>query len=198
MLKNYRKFLDDKLVELNVYDKNGKVLRNEIVLLEDDLDTLKKCREIFQKSALVTQNHLAEHLSKIVTKALKLVFYEKDVSFKMNFVERRNTTECDMFIMEDGWEYGILDSRGFGMADIASFALRIAYVILHRSENVLILDEPFRHLSEDKHELASMMVKALSKELKIQFIIATHVEALKHHADKHFNMVLENKRTVIK
>ena len=74
------------------------------------------------------------------------------------------------------------------MTDIVSFALRVAYILLHTSDNVLIIDEPFRNLSKDKHEVASQMIKEISKELDMQFIISTHVDLLERYADKVFRV----------
>lgn len=186
MLTNFRKSLDAKKTELQLHEQSECKHTQQLLELEKESDTLTEAREIFQKAAILTQNHLATHISTIVTKALRATFHEKDVQFKVEFVERRNVTECDMWIEENGFRYSLLGSRGFGMTDIVSFALRVAYILLHTSDNVLIIDEPFRNLSEDKHEVASQMIKELSKELDIQFIISTHVQLLKEYADKAF------------
>jgi len=188
MLTNWRKSIDSSKAELKIHKKSEKGFRAQLADLEKAQDTLQQAREIFQKSAILTQNHLADHLSCIVTKAIRAVFYEKDVYFKVEFVERRNTTECDMWIQEGEFKYSLLESRGFGMTDIVSFALRVAYILLHTSDNVLIIDEPFRNLSKDKHEVASQMIKEISKELDMQFIISTHVDLLERYADKVFRV----------
>jgi DNA repair exonuclease SbcCD ATPase subunit len=188
MVKNYRRLIDKQKVRLELLKRNKKHHTKEIQALELNSKTLHSAREIFQKAATLTQNHLATHLSSIVTKAIKTVFYEKDISFHVEFTGRRNVSECDMWIEEDGNRYSILDSRGYGMVDIISFSLKVAYILLHTSDNVIILDEPFRQLSLDKHAMASEVLKQLSKELDIQFIIATHSEYLKEYADRAFHV----------
>jgi len=189
MLQNYRNKIDDKRAEVRVREKSEKVLKSKLKHLEEESKSLEEARDIFKKAALLTQNYLASHLSTIVTKALRATFFEKDMHFKVEFVERRNVTECDMWFEENGHSYSLLESRGYGMTDIASFALRVAYVLLHSSENMLVIDEPFRNLSEDKHEAASQMIKELSKELDMQFIISTHVAMLREYADKSFQIL---------
>ena len=186
MLRNFRKKIDERKTELKLCKQSEKRYAKRLLELEKESDAIQEAREIFQKASVLTQNYLANHLSNIVTKALRTTFPEKNVSFKVEFVERRNVSECDMWIEEDGHRYSLLESRGFGMTDIASFALRVAYILLSDSDNVLIIDEPFRNLSEDKHEYASQMIKELSKELFIQFIISTHVLSLKEYSDKSF------------
>jgi len=188
MLKQYRKALDVKkgLLSLVVQSK----IKHTAVLaeLEKESDILHEASIVFKKSAILTQNHLADHLSLIATKALKAVFPEKDVELVVEFVERRNTTECDMWIEEGGHQFSLMESRGFGMTDIVSFALRVAYTLLHSSDNVMIIDEPFRNLSKDKHAAASLMIQELSEELGIQFIICTHSTDLIEYADKAFHV----------
>lgn len=189
MLQNYRKQLDSRIVELSLAKEAEKKHKKEVSRLEKEFDTLQEVRTVFKKAAILTQNHLADHLSSIVTKAIRTVFNEKDISFLVEFVERRNTTECDMYFVENDKRFSILDSRGYGMVDIASFALRVAYILLHNNDDVLIIDEPFRNLGAQHQEQASQMIKELSSELNMQVIVCTHVELLKEYADKAFKIL---------
>lgn len=188
MVTIWEQKINEMKVEKKLLEKSQNSLHKELSDLEKNSNLLQQAKEIFQKSALLTQNHLAEHLSKIVTKAIRSVFFEKNVEFKVEFKEQRNKTECEMYIIENGEEYSLTESRGYGMTDIVSFALRVAYILLHSSENILIIDEPFRNLDKDKHEYASLMVKELSRELSMQFIICTHMEILQEHADKKYRV----------
>lgn len=194
-MENYRKLFYTKLAELELHQQAKEKLTDQLTLLKKESKQIEKTREIFQKAAILTQNHLANHLTTIVTKALRTVFYEKDVYFKIEFVERRNSIETDMWIEENGYQYSLLESRGFGMADIVSFALKVAYILLHPSDNILIVDEPYRNLGRDKHEIVSQMVKELSSELGIQFIICTYSDDVIAHADKAF-FVKQNKKGI--
>jgi DNA repair exonuclease SbcCD ATPase subunit len=193
MIKNYRKLIDKKLTELELKKKDILRYTAELEILTDDAVLLDQAKGIFKKASLITQNHLAKHLESIVTKAIQAVFFEKEVYFKVGFVERRAGIECDMWLEENGHEYEILSSRGYGMADIVSFALRVAYILLHSSDNILIIDEPARNLDKDKHAFASQMIKTLSKELNMQFIMGTHSEDFISHADKAFHVIQDSK-----
>lgn len=172
--------------------------RKSLRIAERNLSDHRKVLESFKQAALYTQNYLETHLSNIVTKALRAVFFEKDVQFKVEFVERRNTSECDMFLIEDGEEYDLLDDRGHGMADIASMALRVAYILLDNVSNVLVMDEPFRNLSKKRQPYASKMIKELSRELDMQFIIATHITHLVDYADCHLQTSFHKKGSMVK
>ena len=167
--------------------------------LLDTMENLEEARVIFQKSAQITQQQISFHIENIVSHALAAVF-DNPYEFKVDFVTRRNVTECDLlFIDENGAEMKPLDSCGYGAADIASLALRVAYWKLSDGiRNTLLLDEPTRNLSLDKQPLASRMIKQLSKELQLQFIIVTHSEALTESADKVFKVTKVNNKSTVK
>ena len=183
MLIKYRKFIDKGLIELNIHKKTEKRLIEEQKDLLNQISVLRSTREIFQKATILTQNFLAKHISDIVTKSLRTVFHEKSISFHVKFVERRNVSECDMWIEEKGYKYIIMGSRGYGIVDIISLTLRISYVLLHNSDNILIIDEPCRNLSRNKHGVMSKLLNSLSHELGIQFIMATHSDDFINHSD---------------
>ena len=197
MLDKYRKVVDDTITIRNHSLKLLKKHEGQLSEFKLELMDHKKVREIFQQAAVSTQTYLEKHLSLIVTNALKSVFYELNIEFLVKFDKKRNSTECKLAIIEDGEEYDIMDDRGFGVADIASFALRVAYVLMDSVDKVLILDEPFRNLDKDKIPHASKMVQELSHKLNIQFIIVTHIEELSECADKVLHVVKHKKLSII-
>ncbi len=158
--------IKQKIKELRKHKKK-KFTLNE--LLKDHQEALI----IVQKASKLTQEHISKHLAGIVTKALATVFEEK-FEFKIEWVERRNTTEADFKLFKNKRERAIFGSSGFGIADIISFALRVAYVLLLGKRRLLILDEPFRHLDVRRQPYAANLVNQLAEELDMKFIIATH------------------------
>jgi DNA repair exonuclease SbcCD ATPase subunit len=151
------------------------------------LENLQVSRSLIQKAAQLTQEKLSIHISDLVSLALRSVF-DDPYEFQATFENRRNSMECDLVFVKDGNEYKPLDSCGYGAADVASFALRIAYWSLGETRPVLIWDEPFRQLDKNKQSMAAEMVRKLSKELGLQIIIITHSEELAECANKLFNV----------
>lgn len=197
MLKNLRTKIN-KVKDRRIQKKQDLIeCKESLKTANNNLEDHKAVREAFKQAALYTQNYLEVHLSKIVSNAIRAVFFEKDVQFRVEFVERRNSSECDMHLIEDGEEYDLLDDRGHGMADIASFALRVAYVLLDNVNNVLVLDEPGRNIDKNRRPYASKMIKELSRELDMQFIIVTHQQELIEYADLHLQTIIKNKRSSI-
>lgn len=188
--------LIDEAVFTNKLKKSELKTKNkELKQLQQSLFDHEKVREVYQQAALATQQYIETNISSIVTNALQAVFFEKNLEFVVKFDKKRNSTECNLFLIEDGEEYDLMDDKGFGIADICSFALRVAYVLLDSVDNVLIMDEPFRNLDEERVVYASKMVAELSKELDMQFIISTHINALTEAANKVIRLKLVKKDT---
>ena len=98
--------------------------------------------------------------------------------------------ECDLYFVRNGEKSNPLDASGGGAVDVASFALRIASWSLSQPEisKTIILDEPMRFLSANYQEKASTMLKEVSQQLGIQFIIVTHETTLTSYADNVFEV----------
>ncbi len=154
----------------------------------------QKAKEIIQEVGQKTQEQLSFHISDITSLAMEAVFYEP-YKLKVEFVQRRNKTECDLFFERDGTPVDPIDASGGGAVDVAAFALRIASwsMAYPRTTNTIILDEPMRFLSGDNQERASAMIKEISKRLGIQFIIVTHEPILASYADKTFEVSMRRK-----
>ena len=158
----------------------------------------ERAREIVREVGLKTQQQLQINISDITSLALEAVF-PNPYELKVNFIQRRNKTECDLIFVRDGNEIDPITASGVGAIDVASFALRIASWSMTKphSRNTIILDEPFRFLSENYQEKASIMLKEISKKLNIQFIIVTHEEVLTSYADKIFNVSIRKGRSKV-
>lgn len=176
--------------------KGGRdVLKSQIAKLQADLDKLhvamddhNQAREVIQKAAQMTQMALSTQLSDIVSQALELVFEGDGLGFKVDFVVKRNSTECEMYITEAGEDYDPLNSCGFGAADVVSFALRIAMWNINRTAPIMIFDEPFRNLDDERIPNAALLAATLSEQLDIQMIIVTHEDELKYAANAAFRV----------
>jgi len=170
-----------------------KETKQEVKEGNKDLHQHEKAREIVREVGLKTQEHLQYHISDITTLALESIF-DDPYTLKVEFVQRRNKTECDLLFERGGEKVDPLSASGGGAVDVASFALRIASWSMQqpRSRSVIMLDEPMRFLSVDLQEKASMMIKELSKRLGLQFIIVSHESELANFADREFNVKIRN------
>ncbi len=135
-----------------------------------------------------TQQNIGTRISNLVSLALASVF-DEPYEFLIEFVQRRGVTEADLFFVKDGNRLEPMAASGGGAIDIASFALRVAVWSLNKTRPVLLLDEPFRNLSQDLHDRAGIMVQELSRKLGVQIIMVSHSQAIIAGADQVIKVV---------
>jgi len=198
-IQELRNRLEQQKGQRNQLMSHLRTLRGNLVSLRRDLHRHELAREVIREVGLKTQQQLQFHISDIASLALEAVFPDP-YQLKVNFVQRRNKTECDLLFIREENEIDPLEASGLGVVDITSFSLRIAaWSMLHpRIRNVIILDEPFRFVSENYQERASTMIKEVSDKLGIQFIINTHVETLATSADRVFEIGKKRNKSYIK
>jgi hypothetical protein len=176
--------------------------KQQIEELEKSLRVHEKANVIIQQVGLKTQQQLSYNISDITSLALSSVM-DNPYTIHLDFVERRNKTECDIYFVRDGIQMDPFFGGG-GAIDIASFALRVASWSMQnpRSRATLILDEPFKHLKgEQTNRKMLEMVKQISKKLNIQVIMVSDErvsrEATIAATDKLFETSIKNGVTKI-
>lgn len=161
--------------------------------LKQDLVYLEAAQAFIQQVAKDTQEQLRFMISDIVQLAIDTCFPGEYI-FNVKFEIKRGKTEAVLCFEKHGMEVDPMSASGGGLVDIASFALRIAAWSLGRSNNTIVLDEPFRFLSKDLHAQAGEILKKLSKHLNLQIIMVTHNEEIITFADRVFT-VTQNRKT---
>ncbi|HQF50823.1 MAG TPA: hypothetical protein PK588_08660 [Paludibacteraceae bacterium] len=175
--------------------------RQELKELVRSLHRHEQAREIIQEVGIRTQQQISYHISDITSLALEAVFPEP-YSVVLEFVRRRNKTECDIYFQQGTNRINNPeDASGGGVLDVTAFALRIASwsMQIPHSAPTIILDEPFKFLhSEEYNQRASLLLSELSKKLNIQFIIVTQESLLSTYADRIFEVWKTNKTSKVK
>ncbi len=187
--------LEDWKDKLLSYQTEQSVINREINSLKDKINSLDKEEENYEEALRIaqvvaeeTQSELSFHVSDIVSHALTAVF-DDAYKFELKFIQKRNKTEAELSFTRDGNDIDPMNACGGGVVDIASFALRMAMLMLQRKRApILILDEPFRFVSSDYQEKAGLLLQELSHRLGIQIIMVTHNEFLENIADKVFSV----------
>ena len=153
------------------------------------LEQSKEARLILQRAAVETQEKLEYHISNLVTLAESSVFPDPN-EFMAEFVQRRNSSECDFYFKRRGKQYGILGSTGGGPVDVASFALRVSYLSMQAGTRpIILLDEPFKNINDPTrvlHQKIADMVKEVSRLTGFQIIMVSQIPELADIADKVF------------
>jgi len=143
-----------------------------------------KAQKFYIFLAKEVQKEAKEHIENVVTMAIQTV-YDHPYRFKLLYEEKRGAIYCTPLIVDGVDEYQPKDSMGGGMLDIIGFALRITLWSMQnpRSDNVFLLDEPFRFTGQLSAK-AGLMLKKLSDKLNFQVLLVTHDDSLIDVCDK--------------
>ena len=172
--------LRDKRVE---YDRIKKNLIDEEVNLRsclDDLSNVDKAQRVIQQVGEQCQERAHRQIALVVTRCLETVFGAESYDFQILFDRKRGKTEARLVFVRNKMEIDPLNASGGGVVDVASFALRLACLVLSRPRRrfFLVLDEPFRMISAEYQDKVREMILSLSKEMGVQFLLVTHHETL--------------------
>lgn len=179
MLAQYQKKLTSLQMEYDHAQKS--VVREEKALKEakEEEEAILQGQQLVQSVAKAIQTTAHQRIASVVSRCLAEVF-EEPYEFQIIFEEKRGKTEARLVFIRDGNEVDPVYASGGGVLDVASFALRLASLVLAqpRQRRLLVLDEPFRFLSEDYVPRIREMLKTLSKEMKLQILMVTHSKEL--------------------
>lgn len=163
----------EKLTEQLQYYKNEKVK------MIAELELLEKVTIIFQMTSEYAREQAKKQIETLVTKCLQYIF-ESNVEFVIELEELRNKANAEFYVVDTIDDIIIKTkpelSRGGGVVDIISLALRIAFLQIHKPpiEGPLILDEPAKHVSEDYIFNVGIFLKQTSELFNRQIIMVTH------------------------
>lgn len=148
--------------------------------IDKDVNKGTEAQVILQQIAEGVQKNVHRKISTAVTKCLNAVFADKYV-FEIRFERKRGRTEAKLIFICNGVEVlNPLHEDSGGALDIASFGLRVAALVLAipKRRQLLIMDEPFKFVSQNKRHHIRNMIETLADELGIQFVIVTHMPEL--------------------
>lgn len=180
---NLRKKINEDKAALRYHTQRLADTKRKIKLEERHEVVLKKCRAILHASALKIQKEVKTYLDSLVSMALKAVL-EDPYQFEAIFETKHNETECRLVFKRGGEERDPLDSTGGGAVDVGAFALRVAMQRMIFNRSVILLDEPFRNVSEDRHPFVMDLLETINRKLGLQLIMITHRNRLTDRADR--------------
>lgn len=160
-----------------------------ITLLEDT-------REVFK----VLENKLSEanikHVEDLCNQALQTVFDTDTIKYAINIetlIQRNNNqvqfylTEKDLLTNEEVKTR--IEDNGFGVQSLIGLVLQIYFIIIHKQQHILFLDESLTAISVDKLPKLKIFLNEVSKKLDFKFVLIAHVESLFCLADYRYNVV---------
>lgn len=156
-----------------------KAARAAYIAATDDEQEAAEVVKLLQEVATTVQAKAHARISRLVARCLGAVFTEP-YEFEIEFEQKRGRTEARLVFKRGANEVDPLNASGGGVVDVCSFALRLAALVASRParRKVMIMDEPFKHLSREYRPAVRALLEGLASELGMQFIIVTHDPAL--------------------
>lgn len=177
---NYAKNFISK--ELGKKEKIEEQLKYKIEKSEEinqEIDLLSKVGTLLHKTSEYAREQAKVQVESLVTKCLQYVF-ETNIEFSVEIEEQRGKSAAEFYVVNNIDDIILKTkpelSRGGGIVDIVSLALRIAFLQTHKPkiQGPLILDEPAKHVSDEYIYNVSEFLKQTSELFNRQIIMVTH------------------------
>lgn len=186
----------EKLDEhLNEYLKKYSEINSELELLE-------KVSVLFQKTSEFAREQAKSQIENLVTKCLQFIF-ESNIKFTIEIEDLRNKASAEFYVINETDELEIKTkpelSRGGGVVDIVSLALRIAFLQIQKPtiQGPLILDEPAKHVSQEFINNVGEFLRQTSEMFNRQIIMITHDNYLAALSNKCYKVNLVDNVSVV-
>lgn len=201
---------DSKALSLTCAQFEGQIqaLSQEIADAEErlkqanlDAEELAQTLAILQGLEAAWKKTFEEALATVVSRGLSIIFDKpmrleilSEISRGASAVEFRLTTgEGDDAITTD-----IMSAEGGSVVEIASFLLRVLLILASRPplRRVIVIDESFRMVEDNKVPVLAQMVRELIDRLGIQVILVTHMPAFGDAADVVYSVTRDESKRI--
>jgi DNA repair exonuclease SbcCD ATPase subunit len=161
--------------ELELARQSVRAEMKELSRSEEAVTTAIGAQTLLSGLAKAVQQKAHKRIASVVSSCLSAVF-DEPYEFRINFEQKRGRTEAQLKFYRDGHELDPMEAAGLGTVDVASFALRAVCLVLHRPRlrRLLVLDEPFKFVSEEYQPAVRSMLEQLSRDLDLQIVMVTH------------------------
>lgn len=173
-MKSLRDKVNTALADYEHASRLAKEERTALATAEAYYTHAAKAQAVVQAVAEGVQAKATGQIARVVTRCLKAVFGKDAYEFAIRFTRKRGKTEAKLTFVRDGNDVSPTGAAGGGAVDVASFALRLACLILSRPlrRRLLVSDEPFHHVNGTVYqERVGQMLLTLAEEMQVQFLI---------------------------
>lgn len=152
---------------------------------------------IIASAASNARTQVKEILEGLVNQALAEVFPdEEELTFSVNFEISYNKTSVKFELWQGGEVLDMLDSCGYGIADVVSFMLRIACIYLSGSRRLLVADEPFKFLDASRRPMLYQCLKDMSLQYGMEILMVSHDPLAMDFADRLYKVKKINRDSI--
>lgn len=198
-----RRTLDESQGEMRATLLRGKELKSEIEDLGTLVEDLDRVTLLLNSMGEDRQFKAQQQIEELVTRGLQTIF-DSTLSFHIVQSTRGKSVIVDFIVRttlpRSVVDTPVLDARGGGLAATIGFLLRLVVLLLSkgtRSENILVLDETFAHVSAEYLPAVGEFLQEVKDKTGIQILMVTHQPELAEFADRVYRFSTEDGKTVI-
>lgn len=170
-------------------------LLNKITENTQNIALLENTQEVFK----TLENKLSEaniiHVEQLCNQALKTIFNTDEIEYtiKIETLIQRNNNQVQFYLYEKDLINNTevktrLEDNGFGVQSTIGLVLQIYFIIIHKQQHILFLDESLTAISVDKLDKLKIFLDEISNKLDFKFILIAHMESLFKLADYRYNV----------
>ena len=192
--EDLKRTISIKMGELQLLKKQYEEIQDNLQSANQLIDMLLKVLVLLQKASEYSREQMKSTIENIVTNALQVVFQE-DMKFLVELGTRAGSPTAEFKIVTpQGVKMDPLDSKGGGLVDVISTALRLAVLELYQPkiQGPIFLDEVGKHISAEYSENFAYFLKEYAASVGRQIILVTHNSTLAVAAAKNFRVLNKN------
>ena len=189
-----RSLFDRRQGQLRSAEVVVQTLETEIADLSTEVELLGKVLAVFHEMSTSVQERFIVSIERLVSTGLTAVF-GTEILFKITPAVRARAVHLDFSLQNhDGTTTDLMDARGGGLVSACGVILRIVLVrmLKRRVRQVLFLDEPFAHLSDEYVEPMAELLRRLADELNVQIVLISHHPGFLESADMGYRVELHD------
>lgn len=176
--------------KITQYEEN----QQKLTRLQEELLLFTDVKNLLMDFSEHTRDIIKYKLESLVNSALKCIFKDKEIKFKIIVNKTKKIIFYDLYVETDGTITLLYDAKGGGVLDVVTTALRISFVRMFSGNlrQTIIFDEPFKNLDSERLTDAMEWLAEISKDFDMQFLIVTHEESIIDKSEKVFVFKLNN------
>ncbi|CEP67852.1 P-loop containing nucleoside triphosphate hydrolase [Moorella glycerini] len=161
----------------------------ELEQAQEDIRVWQLVQTLFVKVSEYAREQLRQKIEATVTAALQAIFEDDGLEFRVNLRQERGQAAADWEVVSKYGEFVFAGepegTRGGGVSDVVSLALRLALLELARPKpgGPVLLDEVGKHVSANYAPNVAVFLKEYARKTVRQVILITHQAALAEVAD---------------
>ena len=199
ILKNY---LSRESGKRDKVSEQIEVNKTKVLKTNRDIELLEKVNILLQNTSEYGREQAKKQIEIIVTNCLQYVF-DSNIEFIIEIEQLYGKPNAEFYVITKSDNEVIKTkpelSRGGGIVDIISLALRISFLQIHKPlvEGPLILDEPAKHVSEEYIFNVADFLKRISEMFNRQVIMVTHNNHLSSISTSSYRVHLKGTQSVV-